>query len=1758
MDAATAHSPLNITTASCGVNSDNANVNDAATTNVDINDTSAVATKDFYNVHATQHRDSCRSGRLAAEESFISNNSLENLDVPLWCIGELLEDKFRNDKETFLVLSHRLGKVYLYRFNRARSLWIFGPKNPVRKMAVMLITNQFFEFFVVLTILINCVMLALSDTPEEAEYVFTAIYTVEMVLKILAKGLILHKYAYLRDPWNWLDFVVVCLGYITLTPHVSNFTGIRTFRVLRALRTISAVEGLKTMVNALLKSMRLLSDVLALTTFFICVFALLGLQLFSGYLLNKCVRMPGNITEPYDVYVRNSDNWYSVDGVFEVCGNFSTSRRCPTNYTCLPDIGDNPNYGYTSFDHFGWALLTSFQLVTMDFWENAYFNVISAAGSWSVFYFMVVIFFGSFYLINLVLAVVAVSYEQEAENVANREKFYEQLKSIASSYSLHNKFTPKLLFDPPKGDEDDDCKLPDVVVFDPNQKSIFRSIRRQRRRRAPEKQGLSQKIFQSSIHPTSNNDVTLMLEDSKNTQALQNPSSKESITAVNGHQKTIQRQASLSKQPSVAKQTSFQSDTATASSSTSHVKNFSSTESDSTLPWRPYQDKDESSLTTWNRIRLKIFATVSNSFFEFAVTVFIFLNTIVLSLEYHGMNPLLKQALVVLNHVFTSVFLTEMILKLIAYGLKRYLRSRWNLFDGLVVIISMVDLLVELVTHSDNSSLSILRSFRLLRVLKLAQSWSTMRSLLGAIGRSINAMGHLTLILAIIIYMFALVGIQLFKNKYEASKFPDGKIPRWNFKDFGHSFMMLFRILCGEWIEPLYDCMKASSTWSIAFFVLALIVGNFLVLNLFLALLLSSLADEAFEQELKRRERQRKRQMRSLRKILRLQTVLKKISGKGQSDDVQEKSGADKLASVARRALRKKSIRHCDSEKEKITKCIVANKLEVVEEEVTRPNSEKNSSYQPKPCLPFCCPYSDGQNLGQTFWSRRSKDILLLRTIVKKFVDNKWFDNGILLLILASSIVLVFEDIHLPTKPTLKAFLGGLNVFFCVVFFIEFVLKAVGWGIYTYIRNPWNCLDLFIVCISIASVISAFTNSQGSLNALRSVRTFRALRPLRAISRWEGIRIVVNSLFQAIPSIGNVLLVCIMFWLIFSIMGVQFFGGMFFKCIDSSGALLPASVIPDRNACLAFNYEWVNSKVNFDNSLNGFLALLQVATFEGWMEVMNDAVDAAGINKQPSPEANFYAYFYFVIFIIIGSFFVLNLFISVIIDNFYRMKKRYDDGCDFSLFLTSNQKHWFNTLRKAVTKKPKKSLHRPTRKWQSKLFDFVLSVKFETVVMLLILLNMFMMMISHYKQSAAITEALNILSSMFTIEAVLKLLAFRWQYFHSPWNDFDLIILLLSIAGIILEYLSVNLLVTPNILRVIRVLRIGRLLRFFKAADGIRRQLVALIISLPALFNIGTLLFLALFIYAIIGMGSFGHVKKQGAINDVVNFETFGQSMLVLFRLATSAGWNEVLDSLMIQPPDCDPNYAGLPNGNCGKPLGAVLYMVTFIFFTFMVIVNMYIAVILENFNQATEDEEIGVTDDDIQMFYTTWQSFDPKATQYVEYHQLSDFLDKLCPPLQIPKPNIEICWKLDIPIKDGDKIHCADVLLATLKYNVMSEVGESDAETLKYISETIETKLETAFPIRAKDVTMCTTGLKMQQVHAATTIQRMFKDWKARKILLLQGKQQSEFELNAFPRNDDDDDDEWTGPRDTQRQQRRRLTPLQIHVTESPASMDR
>ena len=147
---------------------------------------------------------------------------------------------------------------------------------------------------------------------------------------------------------------------------------------------------------------------------------------------------------------------------------------------------------------------------------------------------------------------------------------------------------------------------------------------------------------------------------------------------------------------------------------------------------------------------------------------------------------------------------------------------------------------------------------------------------------------------------------------------------------------------------------------------------------------------------------------------------------------------------------------------------------------------------------------------------------------------------------------------------------------------------------------------------------------------------------------------------------------------------------------------------------------------------------------------------------------------------------------------------------------------------------------------------------------------------------------------------------------------------------------------------VLPIFRIVRLLRLVEFAKGIRQLLWVLMMSLPALFNTGTLLFMVMFIYPIIGMSAFVHVKRAGELNDTVNFETFFSSLLLLFRLATGSGWNDIMEALLLEPPDCDSSYLNLPHGNCGC-FGTVIYLASCIIVVFLVIVNMYVVTVLEN-----------------------------------------------------------------------------------------------------------------------------------------------------------------------------------------------------------------
>lgn len=311
--------------------------------------------------------------------------------------------------------------------------------------------------------------------------------------------------------------------------------------------------------------------------------------------------------------------------------------------------------------------------------------------------------------------------------------------------------------------------------------------------------------------------------------------------------------------------------------------------------------------------------------------------------------------------------------------------------------------------------------------------------------------------------------------------------------------------------------------------------------------------------------------------------------------------------------------------------------------------------------------------------------------------------------------------------------------------------------------------------------------------------------------------------------------------------------------------------------------------------------------------------------------------------------------------------------------------------------------------------------------------------------------------------------------------------------GLFLAEMIEKYFVSPTLFRVIRLARIGRVLRLIKSAKGIRTLLFALMMSLPALFNIGLLLFLVMFIYAIFGMSNFAYVKKEKGIDDLFNFETFGNSMICLFQITTSAGWDTLLAPILNKYEDCSnstENPGSSVKGDCGNPPVGIAFFVSYIIICFLIVVNMYIAVILENFSVATEESADPLSEDDFEMFYEVWEKFDPRATQFMEYNKLSDFADALDPPLRIAKPNKIELISMDLPMVSGERIHCLDILFAFTK-RVLGEGGEMDI-----LRGQMEERFMASNPSKVSYEPITTTLRRKLEETSAIVIQRAYRQF--------------------------------------------------------------
>ncbi|XP_072521967.1 calcium channel, voltage-dependent, L type, alpha 1S subunit, a isoform X2 [Salminus brasiliensis] len=1039
----------------------------------------------------------------------------------------------------------------------------------------------------------------------------------------------------------------------------------------------------------------------------------------------------------------------------------------------------------------------------------------------------------------------------------------------------------------------------------------------------------------------------------------------------------------------------------------------------------------------WNRFfRRKCRVWVKSKLFYWLVFLLVFFNTLVIATEHHMQTQSLTNFQENSNTVLLCLFALEMVLKMYALGLPSYFMSLFNRFDCFVVSVGMLELILVHMGVMSAMGISVMRCIRLLRLIKVTKYWTSLSNLVASLLNSVRSIASLLLLLFLFIVIFALLGMQVFGGKFN---FPDQRVRRSNFDNFPQALITVFQILTGEdWNSVMYDGIMAHGGPVMPgilvsiYFIILFVCGNYILLNVFLAIAVDNLAEaESLTSAQKEKAEEKKR-----KKLLRAN-----LSDKGDED---KSTLAKKLA----------------EQRAKTEGIPTTAKLKVDEFE-----SNVNEIKDPFPPADF--PGDDEEEEPEIPNSPRPRpmaDLQLKETVVPmpeassffifgpqnkfrklchRIINATTFTNIILLFILLSSISLAAED---PIDPMSfrNQVLAYADIVFTSVFTAEIVLKMTTYGAFlhkgSFCRNSFNILDLIVVGVSLLSM----GMESSAISVVKILRVLRVLRPLRAINRAKGLKHVVQCVFVAIKTIGNIVLVTMLLDFMFACIGVQLFKGKFFFCTDplkmTAQECRGTYIHYQENALHEMEVRqrlWMNSDFNFDNILNGMLALFTVSTFEGWPKLLYTAIDSNMENMGPVYNNRTEISIFFIVYLILIAFFMMNIFVGFVIVTFQEQGEQEYKNCE----LDKNQRQ---CVQYALKARPLRC-YIPKNPYQYQVWYIVTSCYFEYLMFLLIMLNTMCLGMQHCNQSEHVThlsDMLNVIFTvLFTVEMFLKLGAFKAKgYFGDPWNVFDFVIVVGSIVDVILSEIdaalsaqgglycltgcaevnpmqaiadSENMSVSITLFRLFRVMRLVKLLNRF---EGIRNLLWTFIKSFQALPYVALLIVMLFFIYAVIGMQVFGKIAliDGTVINRNNNFQTFPQAVLVLFRCATGEGWQEVMQGCLYGQ-RCDPKSDYLPGEEytCGAGF-AILYFMSFYMLCAFLIINLFVAVIMDNFDYLTRDWSI-LGPHHLDEFKKIWAEYDPEATGRIKHLDVVTLLRRIQPPLGFGKfcPHRVACKRL-------------------------------------------------------------------------------------------------------------------------------------------------
>ncbi|XP_027831814.2 voltage-dependent L-type calcium channel subunit alpha-1S isoform X1 [Ovis aries] len=1032
----------------------------------------------------------------------------------------------------------------------------------------------------------------------------------------------------------------------------------------------------------------------------------------------------------------------------------------------------------------------------------------------------------------------------------------------------------------------------------------------------------------------------------------------------------------------------------------------------------------------WNRVfRWKCHDVVKSRVFYWLVILIVALNTLSIASEHHHQPLWLTHLQDVANRVLLALFTVEMLMKMYGLGLRQYFMSIFNRFDCFVVCSGLLEILLVESGAMTPLGISVLRCIRLLRIFKITKYWTSLSNLVASLLNSVRSIASLLLLLFLFIVIFALLGMQLFGGRYD---FEDTEVRRSNFDSFPQALISVFQVLTGEdWNSVMYNGIMAYGGPSYpgvlvcTYFIILFVCGNYILLNVFLAIAVDNLAEaESLTSAQKAKAEERRR---------------RKMS-KGLPDKSEEEK-----ATVAKKL----------EQKPKGEGIPTTAKLKIDEFE-----SNVNEVKDPYPSADF--PGDDEEDEPEVPISPRPRPLAELqlkekavpipeasaffifsptnkiRVLCHRIVNATWFTNFILLFILLSSAALAAED-PLRAESVRNQILGYFDIGFTSVFTVEIVLKMTTYGAFlhkgSFCRNYFNILDLVVVAVSLISM----GLESSTISVVKILRVLRVLRPLRAINRAKGLKHVVQCVFVAIRTIGNIVLVTTLLQFMFACIGVQLFKGKFFSCNDLSKMT--------EEECRGYYYvykdgdptqievrprQWAHNAFHFDNVLSAMMSLFTVSTFEGWPELLYKAIDSHEEDKGPVYNHRVEMAVFFIAYLILIAFFMMNIFVGFVIVTFQEQGETEYKNCE----LDKNQRQ---CVQYALKARPLRC-YIPKNPYQYRVWYVVTSSYFEYLMFALIMLNTICLGMQHYNQSEQmnhISDILNVaFTIIFTLEMVLKLMAFKARgYFGDPWNVFDFLIVIGSIIDVILSEIDTFLASSGGLYCLgggcgnvdpdesarissafFRLFRVMRLIKLLSRAEGVRTLLWTFIKSFQALPYVALLIVMLFFIYAVIGMQMFGKIALVDGtqINRNNNFQTFPQAVLLLFRCATGEAWQEILLACSYGQL-CDPesDYAPGEEYTCGTDF-AYYYFLSFYMLCAFLIINLFVAVIMDNFDYLTRDWSI-LGPHHLDEFKAIWAEYDPEATGRIKHLDVVTLLRRIQPPLGFGKfcPHRVACKRL-------------------------------------------------------------------------------------------------------------------------------------------------